>query len=122
MSPRAPRLPLYAALILAALVMASGGCTGMRPTLGEPRPTGFTIYQPPPGGHFDYFVYVSNADRRMEDRAKRLAEVRRLMVDRCPGVQAVDLYAHDMGPWSDGSPHVTYVVGVLCPQPGGPAS
>lgn len=103
-----------AALAALLLALPFAGCAGVKPTLGEPRAGGTFIYQPPPGGRFDYIVYVSNADRRMADRPARVERVRRLMADRCVDPWPVDLYAHEMGLWPDGSTHISYTVGVDC--------
>ena len=106
MSP-SPRI----VLTLAAVLVAAAGCAGVKPTLGPPLPTGMIIYQPPPGGRFDYFLYVSNADPRMEDRQARLERVRVTMAQRCDDPLVVDLYGHQVGTWPDGTPHVSYTVG-----------
>jgi hypothetical protein len=103
-----------AAALPLGLLLWAGGCAGVRPTLGPPLPNGMIIYQPPPGGRFDYFLYVSNADPRMEDRQARLARVRTVMAQRCDDPLVVDLYGHEVGTWPDGTPHVTYTVGVDC--------
>jgi hypothetical protein len=107
-----PRAPMAA--LLAAVLLGAWGCAGVRPTLGPPEPTGMFIYQPPPGERFDYFVYVGNGDRRMQDRQARLERVRAVMATRCAEPRVVDLYAHEVGTWPDGTPHITYTVGVVC--------
>lgn len=116
MSRRPPIAPaaVLAAALLAGLSLAAGGCAGVRPSLGPPLPSGVLLYQPPPGGRFDYFVYVSNADRRMEDRPTRLDRVRTLMAERCADPLVVDLYGHGVGQWPDGTAHISYTVGVDC--------
>jgi len=105
---------VLAAALLAAFGLGAWGCAGMHPTLGPPLPSGMFIYQPPPGGRFDYFVYVGNGDPRMDDRQTRLDRVRTLMAARCADPQVVDLYAHPVDTWPDGTPHITYTVGVDC--------
>lgn len=109
-----PRRPPTAPAFLAFALLGAAGCAGVHPTLGPPLPTGMVIYQPPPGGRFDYFLYVSNADPGLEDRQARLERVRALMAARCEDPLVVDLYGHKVGTWPDGTPHVTYTVGVDC--------
>jgi hypothetical protein len=123
MRRRPPSAPAPAAAVALALVAAfvSGAwsCAGVRPTLGPPPPAGIFIYQPPPGERFDYFVYIGNGDRRMEDRQVRLERVRAVMAARCTDPRVTDLYGHMVGTFADGTPHVTYTVGVNCtPHPG----
>jgi hypothetical protein len=115
---RRPPSTTALALALAALLGAAWGCAGVRPTLGPPLPEGIFIYEPPPGGRFDYFVYVGNGDRRMEDRQARLERARAVMATRCADPRVTDLYGHYVGTFPDGRPHVTYTVGVNCTRTG----
>jgi len=114
MSRRPAPAALLAAVLLASLPAAAGGCAGVRPSLGPPLPSGVLLYQPPPGGRFDYFVYVSNGNPRMEDRQARLERVRVLMAERCDDPMVFDLYGHQVGTWPDGTAHISYTVGVDC--------
>lgn len=105
---------LLAGLLIGAGLVAAGGCSGVRPTLGPPPPSGTFVYQPPEGSRFDYFVYMGNADHRVDDRQTRLERVRAMMAKRCDDPLVTDLYGHRGGTWPDGSEHVTYTVGVDC--------
>jgi hypothetical protein len=115
----AARLAVVVALSLLAFVSACGPDRGFRPTLGQPSSAGVIIYHAPPGGRFDYFVYMPNSTTRLEDRAARLAEARRRVADRCRVAEATDLYGHEVGVWPDGRARLYYAVGVRCaPEPG----
>jgi hypothetical protein len=103
-----------AGLLMGVCLLAAGGCAGVRPTLGPPPPSGTFVYQPPEGSRFDYFVYMGNADHRVDDRQTRLERVRAMMAQRCENPMVVDLYGHRAGFWPDGTEHITYTVGVDC--------
>lgn len=115
-----PTRRLSLALALACLPWLLSACgpghTGFRPTLGEPRGGGPIIYQAAGQGHYDFFVYLPNTTRALEDHARRLEEVRRMMRGRCDVAELSDLYAHDVGMWPDGRVRTYYTIGVRCTE------
>lgn len=115
-TPAAVLAGFLAGVVVVAVLSACGpDRPGVRPTLGEPRPEGLMVYQPPPGSRFDYVVYVPNAQPRLAERSDRLAWVRTRMATRCLVADARDLYAHEGGgAWPDGRTKVYYAVGVTC--------
>lgn len=107
----------WALACLPLLLLACGpGRTGLNASLGEPRAGGPIIYRAPGEGRFDFFVYLPNTSRSLEDRARRLAEVRRMMRGRCEVAELSDLYAHDVGMWPDGRVRTYYTIGVRCAE------
>jgi hypothetical protein len=109
--------PAFWALVcLPGLLVACAGQTGFKPTLGEPRAGGPVIYQTPNQTRYDFFVYLPNTSRALDDHVGRLKEVERLMRGRCKVARLEDLYAHDVGMWPDGRVRTYYTIGVRCTE------
>jgi hypothetical protein len=111
-----PNPALWALLGLPWLLFACAGQTAFKPTLGEPRAGGPVIYQTPHQARYDFFVYLPNTSRSLDDHVQRLKEVERLMRGRCKVAELDDLYAHDVGMWPDGRVRTYYTIGVRCSE------
>ncbi len=103
--------------LVAATVLAVGaGCTshiGLQPQLGQKVSPTRIVVGPVFEGRFDYLVHLSG-DRKLDDRAYRLDQARKEMADRCTVTDLVDLYAHQVGTWRDGSARLSYAIGIHC--------
>jgi hypothetical protein len=112
----APRTVLALAAGLLAGLLAACAHTGFNSSLGEPRAGGPIVYQAPGQASYDFFVYLPNTSRALDDHVRRLDEVRRIMRRRCEVADLSELYAHDVGLWPDGRRKTYYTIGVTCTE------
>ncbi len=102
--------------VLVGVLLGSAGCAspiGLQPQLGQKITPTRIVVGPVLKGRYDYVVHLSG-NHKLDDRAYRLGQARKEMADRCPVVDLVDLYAHQVGAWQDGSARLSYAIGVKC--------